>query len=42
MFEGKGELVVSLYFGYDKLALHSISLETFSCTSLRKKQRDIQ
>lgn len=32
MFEGKDNLVVSLYFGDDKLlTLRSISLETFSC-----------
>lgn len=42
MFEGKDKLVVSLYFGDDKLALHSISLETFFCTRVRKKQTDIQ
>lgn len=42
MSEGKGELVVSLYFGDDKSALHSIALETFSCTGLRKKHRDLQ
>lgn len=42
MFEGKGGLVVSLYFGDDKLARHSIALETFSCARLRKKHRDMQ